>query len=206
VCLKTSVPLGVLDVYQQYTAQDIDGGVFGTFALLYVAEIPKAQLLRVCDKDQCVQCFQGLCPDATRMRRLSGPGFELAFEVRNFASRIGDSIELFNHPTYLRELAKTTMHKLTQSPFLFLSRVEHSVICPAGLVWDRAVCRERSKESQRSLVGLVLSVLFLVIMAVLGWNGRKWIGDLSVCCGCVRKVVVEEEEHFFDTNDTKSFK
>ncbi len=50
VCERTVAPLGVLSVYQQYTTHRIDGPVFGTFALLYAASIPRAQLLRVCDK------------------------------------------------------------------------------------------------------------------------------------------------------------
>lgn len=206
VCERTAVPLGVLDVYQQYTHHGVDGKMFGTFALLYVAAIPKAQLLRVCDKERCVQCFQGLCPDAARMRRLNGPGFELTFEVRNFASRIDDSIELLNHPTHLRELAKTTMHKLTAEPFLFLSRVEHSVICPAGLLWDKTACRERSKKAQRSLMGLLLSVLLLVTMAILGWNGRKWIVELGVCFGCNAVVEDERESLVVDESEVNANK
>ena len=197
VCERALVPLGVLSVYQQYTTHQVDGELFGTFALLYVASIPKAQLLRVCDKDQCVQCFQGFCPESTRMRRLYGPGYELAFEVRNFASRIDDSVEYLNHPTHLSELAKTTMRKLTGEPFLFLSRVEHSVICPHGLLWDKTACRERSKEPQRSWGGLVLSVLILVTLAILGWNGRKLIGG----CKNEEDVAVERESLVVDENE-----
>ena len=182
VCERTLVSLGVLNVFQQYTV-DVDGEVFGTFALLYVASIPKAQLLRVCDKDRCVQCFQGLCPESSRMKRLFGPGYELAFEVRTFSSKIDDSLESLNRPTYLSELAKSTMHKLTDEEFLFFSRIEHSTICPEGLFWDRAVCRERRKDQQqRSWIGLFVSALILIGLALLGWNGRKWMGDLVECC------------------------
>ncbi len=87
------------------------------------------------------------------------------------------SVEQLNHPTHLRELAKTTMQMLNPSPelFLFLSRVEHSVICQKGLAWDKSVCRERSKEVQRLLPGLVLLILFLVAVAVLGWKGLEWV-------------------------------
>jgi hypothetical protein len=202
VCERTTVPLGVLSVFQQYTTDYVDGEMFGTFALLYVASIPKAQLLRVCDKDQCIQCFQGLCP--ARMRRLNGPGYELAFEVRTFASRIDDNLETLNRPTFLSEHAKTTMRKLTPEPFLFFSRIEHSTICPQGLVWDKVSCRERrngSREQQRSWLGLGLSALILTALAILGWNGRKWAGDLRDCCWTKKKggeegdqLVVEEED------------
>ena len=177
VCERTTVPLGVVSVFQQYTIKEVLGEVFGTFALLYVASIPKAQLLRVCDKDQCVQCFQGICPDSFRMRRLYGPGFELAFEVRTFASRMDDNIESMNRPAYLSELAKTTMHKLTDREFLFLSRVEHSTICPVGLVWDGVACNEKRKEKGRSWVGLGLSFLTLIILTLIGWNIRGWVVD-----------------------------
>ena len=202
VCERTAIPLGVLSVFQQYTADYVDGEMFGTFALLYAASIPKAQLLRVCDKDRCVQCFQGLCPDSTRMRRLFGPGYELAIEVRTFASRIDDNLETLNRPTFLSELAKTTMRKLTPEPFLFFSRIEHSTICPQGLVWDKVSCRERrnaSKDKQRSWVGLALSALILTALAVLGWNGRKWAGDLRDCLW--KKKGEEEVDHLVQGED-----
>jgi hypothetical protein len=200
VCERTTVPLGVLSVFQQYTTDYVDGEMFGTFALLYVASIPKAQLLRVCDKDQCVQCFQGLCP--ARMRRLYGPGYELAFEVRTFASRIDDNLETLNRPTFLSEHAKTTMRKLTPEPFLFFSRIEHSTICPHGLVWDRVACRERrnsNRDAQRSFLGLAVSVLIIITLALMGWHGRQCAeGVREFCCGqCTaeeEQLVVEEEE------------
>ena len=193
VCDLTLVPLGVLNVFQQYTIMEstttVDGEMFGTFALLYVASIPKAQLLRVCDKDQCVQCFQGMCPntnnnndDSARMRKLFGPGYEIAFEVRTFASRMDDNLESLNRPAYLSELAKTTMQKLTDDEFIFFSRIEHSVICPSGLFWDKTTCRERYssdtegvKQSSRSWVGLGLAILILISLTILGWNGRRWM-------------------------------
>ncbi len=195
VCERTPVPLGVLNVFQQYTvaANVVDGEMFGTFALLYVASIPRAQLLRVCDKDRCVQCFQGLCPERARMRRLYGPGFELAFEVRSFSSKIDESLEALNRPAFLSELAKTTMRKLTPEEFFFFSRIEHSTICPSGLVWDKTACREpRKKETQqRSWVGLGVSVLLLLSLAIVGWNGREWMGR---CCGSSSNSRSEEEE------------
>jgi hypothetical protein len=99
VCERRTVPLGVLNVFQQYTVA-VGGETFVTFAQLYVAVIPRTQLLRVCDKDECMQCFQGLCPEASRMLLLNGPGFELAFEVQS--SRLEDSLlEALNLPTYL---------------------------------------------------------------------------------------------------------
>jgi hypothetical protein len=131
------------------------------------------------------------------MRRLQGPGFELAFEVRTFSSRIDDNIESLNRPTFLSELAKSTMRKLTDREFLFFSRIEHSTICPAGLVWDKVACHEKlSKDQQRSWLGLGLSSLILVAMGLLGWNGRKWVG---VCCGKKEEeendlLVTQEEE------------
>ena len=183
VCEQTTVPLGVLNVFQQYTTDNVNGEMFGTFALLYVSSIPKAQLLRVCDKDQCVQCFQGICP--RRMHLLDGPGFELAFEVRTFSSRLDDNLESLNRPAYLSELAKATMRKLTLGEFTFSSRIERSIICPNGLVWDKTTCREKnskSKDQQRSWLGLGVSALILVVLGLLGWNGRKWAGDLSYFC------------------------
>jgi hypothetical protein len=202
VCERTVVPLGVLSVFQQYTIENVDGEMFGTFAMLYAASIPKAQLLRVCDKDQCIQCFQGLCPDSTRMRRLYGPGFELALEVRTFASRIDDSLESLNRPAFLSELAKTTMRKLApDTEFLFFSRIEHSTICPQGLVWDKVACRERrngKKDAQRSFLGLAVSVLILIALALLGWNGRQWAEWLrDRCCGkptAENEQLVDQEE------------
>ena len=202
VCERTVVPLGVVSVFQQYTIENVDGDMFGTFALLYAASIPKAQLLRVCDKDRCIQCFQGLCPDSARMRRLCGPGFELALEVRTFASRIDDRLESLNRPAFLSELAKTTMRKLApNTEFLFFSRVEHSTICPQGLVWDKVACKERrssTKDKQRSYLGLAVSVLILIMLALLGWNGRQcaeWIRDC--CCGsrtAEEEQLVDQEE------------
>ena len=203
VCDLTLVPLGVLNVFQQYTMMEsttkVDGEMFGTFALLYVASIPKAQLLRVCDKDQCVQCFQGMCPNnnndddhhhhrsssSGRMqpKQLYGPGYEIAFEVRTFASRMDDNIESLNRPAYLSELAKTTMQKLTDDEFIFFSRIEHSIICPSGLFWDKTTCRERyssdtaekGKQPTRSWVGLGLAILILISLTIMGWNGRRWM-------------------------------
>jgi hypothetical protein len=203
VCELTVVPLGVLSVFQQYTVENVDGEMFGTFALLYAASIPKAQLLRVCDKDQCVQCFQGLCPDSSRMRRLHGPGFEVALEVRTFASRIDDNLESLNRPAFLSELAKTTMRKLAPDiEFLFFSRIEHSTICPHGLVWDRVACRERqnsNRDAQRSFLGLAISVLIIITLALMGWHGRQCAECIrDVCCGQrtaeEEQLVVEEEE------------
>ena len=208
VCDQTLVPLGVLNVFQQYTMlaesgnteDTIDGETFGTFALLYVASIPKAQLLRVCDKDQCVQCFQGMCPDAARtMRKLYGPGYEITFEVRTFASRMDDNIESLNRPAYLSELAKTTMQKLTENEFIFFSRIEHSVICPFGLFWDKiANCRERydsdieQRYPTRSWVGLGLSILILISLSILGWNSRKWV-EAFLDKWCTRKKKTMKE-------------
>ena len=183
VCEPTTIPLGVLNVFQQYTAENVNGEMFGTFALLYVASIPKAQLLRVCDKDQCVQCFQGICP--TRMHLLGGPGFELAFEVRTLSSRLDDNLESLNRPAYLSELAKATMRKLTLGEFLFSSRIEHSIICPNGLVWDKTACfqkHSKNRDQQRSWLGLGVSALIIVVLGLLGWNGRKWAGGLSCFC------------------------
>ena len=204
VCDQTLVPLGVLNVFQQYTMlsesgkteDTIDGEIFATFALLYVASIPKAQLLRVCDKDQCVQCFQGICPDASRtMRKLYGPGYEIAFEVRTFASRMDDNIESLNRPAYLSELAKTTMQKLTENEFIFFSRIEHSMICPFGLYWDKITCRERyssdTGQQQRSWVGLGLSILILISLTILGWNGRRWMEAVLDRCRLRKKKVME---------------
>jgi hypothetical protein len=142
--------------------------------------------------------FLTLIPVSSEIRA----GFELAFEVRNFNSLIGDSVELLSHPTRLKDLAEATMRKLSGKPFLLHSRVERRGICPEGLVWDKAACRARGglllllfsvggltratgQEQQRSWVGLVLVLGMLV---VLGW-----------CC-CNREepvstavVVVEEE-------------
>jgi hypothetical protein len=194
VCEPALAPLGVLSVLQQYTAHQVDGELFGTFALLYVASIPRAQLLRVCDKERCVQCFQGLCP--ARMRQLSGPGYELAFEVRNFASRIDDSVELLNHPTRLRELAAAAMRKVSGEPFLLLSRVERSVICPAGLVWDRTDCRVASPEPGRSWVGLALSALILASLA-LAWRCSR-VAEPS-------RVVLVEADVAEDERDANTY-
>jgi hypothetical protein len=64
-------------------------------------------------------------------------------------SRIHDNFETLNRPTFLAELAKTTMRKLTPEPFLFFSRIEYSTICSQGLVWDKVSCRERRNATFR---------------------------------------------------------
>jgi hypothetical protein len=67
VCERTAAPLGVLSVFQQYTTHGVDGSVFGTFALLYAASIPRAQLLWVCDKVRALSLLVPLVPSRLTM-------------------------------------------------------------------------------------------------------------------------------------------
>ena len=167
VCEKTALPLAVITLYQHYKTE-IDGDTFAMFAVVYASSLPKAQLLRVCDELECIQCFQGVCPVA-KMHRLGGPKFSLAIEIRAYTTRLFQNVESLSQGTFLQEAAKTTMAKITEQPFTSLTRVEQAVICPGGADWDGGMCTPKpEKNSARTWLGLGVSIVLMCMLAVFG--------------------------------------
>jgi len=165
VCEKTALPLAVITLYQHYKTE-VDGETFAMFAMVYASSLPKAQLLRVCDELECVQCFQGVCP-VSKMPRLGGPKFSIVIEIRAYTTRLFQNVESLSSSNFLQEQAKTTMAKITDAPFTSITRVEQAVICPGGADWDGGMCIPKP-ESNSARTWLGVSVVLMCMLAVFG--------------------------------------
>ena len=126
VCSTTKAPLALITIHQEFRSE-VDGETFAMFAMIYASSLPKARLLRVCGESVCIDCFQGICPIQRMKSRLLGPSYQLAIEIRFEARRLVHNMEMLTKTAFLSETAKTTMSKLTDIPFVALSRVESTV-------------------------------------------------------------------------------
>ena len=175
VCALTTVALAVVTVYQNFKTA-LDGETFTMFAMIFASTLPKARLLSICSQDICLECFQGVCPVQRMKSRLYGPVYQLTIEARFNAVKLYQNLEVLSQTNFLVETATATMRKLTDIPFETDSHVQHEVICPQGLVWDKrlAVCytaSDSSPTSPRTWVGLVIGICMLLAIGVYG--GRR---------------------------------
>ena len=168
VCERTATALAVINIYQQYKTL-VDGETFAVFAMVYATSIPKAALLRICDQEKCIQCFQGMCPSSTgsNNKLIMPDKYEIVIQLRTDVHRLTQNLDALTQTAFLAETARATMAKLTDQEFVFTSRVEHTVICPAednnnnddnALMWG---CQKGAKGSNttRTWVGFALAVL-----------------------------------------------
>ena len=175
ICAPTTVALAVVTVFQTFKTA-LDGETFTMFAMIFASSLPKARLLSICAGDICLECFQGVCPVQHMKTRLSGPVYRLTIEARFNAVKLYQNLEILSQTNFLVETATATMRKLTDIPFETDSHVQHEVICPEGLVWDKrlAVCyaaSDSSPTSSRTWVGLAIGICMLVLIGVYG--GRR---------------------------------
>jgi hypothetical protein len=198
VCEPTPYALAIITLTQYYRTE-ISGDAFAMFALVMASSLPKAQLMRVCSGVEqsggCVECFQGQCPMA-KMKRLAqskGHTYELMIEIRSNAVRLASNVESLTQSAFLPELAKTTMSKLTDSPFTLRSRVEHSVICPDEAAWNGGECvaQPTSSNSTRTWLGLGVSAVLLALIAAC--RGRqRWNEESKISWARVEEVTESE--------------
>lgn len=177
VCAPTTVALAVVTVFQNFRTE-LDGETFAMFAMIFASSLPKARLLSICSQDICLDCFQGVCPVQRMKSRLSPPIYRLTLEARFNAAKLYQNLEVLSETRFLFDTASAVMRKLTDVPFDTDSRIEHEIICPEGLVWDRrlAMCYaplDPASSSQRTWVGLVLGICLLIAIGVYG--GRHGI-------------------------------
>jgi hypothetical protein len=178
VCEATPYALAILTLTQYYKTQ-VDGETFAMFAMVLASSLPKAQLIKACGggEPRCVHCFQGQCPIA-RMKRIAAPAhggtYELVVEIRSNAVRLSTNIESLTQSTFLPELAKTTMSKLTDLPFALRSRIEHSVLCPGAAEWNGSECVPPvATNSARTWLGLGVSIVILALIAAYRQRKRR---------------------------------
>jgi hypothetical protein len=178
VCESAQYALAVITLTQYYRTI-ASGETFAMFALVLASSIPKSQLVRVCgseDRASCVECFQGQCP-MSKMKRLmpgSGHNYELEIEIRPNAIRLSTNVESLTQSTYLPELAKTTMLKLTDLPFTLRTRVEHRILCPNESEWNGGECvAPVSTYASRTWLGAGLSVVGLALGLAYGSRKRR---------------------------------
>jgi len=172
ICDKTLVPLAIVTILQEYKTR-IDGNTFGLFATVYAQSLPRAQLLRVCTaQDVCVTCFQGSCPESWP---ISGPVYHIAIEIRSDASRLKQNLEALIQTAFLMETARIAMAKVTETPFVGYSRVEHTVICPKSGIWNGAQCytKQAPDEDDNKVLWLFGSML-CAMSALVCWLARRW--------------------------------
>ena len=178
VCERTATALAVINVYQQYKTHT-DGETFAMFAMVYTATIPKATLLRICDLEKCIQCFQGICPSSTgsNNRLITPDRYEIVIQLRTDIHRLTQNLEALTQTAFLAETAKITMAKLTDQEFVFTSRVEHTVICPDqdndddpsptsdAIMWG---CQKKNANAAttRTWVGFALAVLITACILI----------------------------------------
>jgi hypothetical protein len=181
VCEATPYPLAVVTLTQYYKTQ-VDGETFAMFAMVLASTLPKAQLLKVCGggEPRCVHCFQGQCPVA-RMKRVIMLGsekmYEIVIEIRSAAARLSTNVESLTQSSFLPELAKTTMSKLTDAPFALRSRVDHVVICPDEAEWNGGECvAPISTNAARTWLGLGVSIVLLALLGAYR-GGRRAAQD-----------------------------
>jgi hypothetical protein len=175
-CERTTAPLAVISVHQEYRTQQIDGDTFGAFAMVYASALPRAQLQSVCTERMCVDCFQGVCP-VGRMRLLGGPVYRLTIEIRSEVNRLFQNVDALSNSAFLLETAKLTMRKLAgdEVSFAAYTRVDHTVICPDdGAVWDGSECAVPRDEATSWAVwaSLLLGIGGVISAAVYGSRGR----------------------------------
>jgi hypothetical protein len=190
-CAQTTVPLAVVTIYMTFKTH-VDGETFAMFALIFVASLPRTRLVSVCGDDACYECFQGVCPAQRMKARLQGPVYQITAEARFNANKLNQNLEILAQGSSLREAAAAAMGKLTNSPFSSESHVQHEVICPGGMAWDKrlSLCYTTSDtggSSPRTWAGLIAGVLILAAVAVYG--GRR-----GVAKGWIRVQEVGAEE------------
>jgi hypothetical protein len=174
VCANTTVPLAVVRVYQEFNTR-IDGELFGMFTHIMASSLPKCRVVGMCGGRQCVTCFQGVCPSRPR---LYGPDYSSVLEIRFDGHRMQHNMEALRS-NFLLETAKTTMRKLTDVPFVAMSRIEEDVICPDGQVWDplSAECfRQPEEDAARTWFGLVFAATLLgaLSLCTTASRDRQW--------------------------------
>jgi hypothetical protein len=169
----------------QYYRTIASGETFAMFALGLASSIPKAQLVRVCGSDDraaCVECFQGQCPMA-KMRSLmpsSGHNYELEIEIRPNAIRLSTNVDSLTQSTYLPELAKTTMLRLTDLPFTLRTRIEHRILCPDEAEWNGGECvAPISTSAARAWLGLGMAAVGLALVLAYGSRRRRGGGGTN---------------------------
>ena len=182
VCAQTTVPLAVVTIYMTFKTH-VDGETFAMFALIFVASLPRTRLVSVCGDDACYDCFQGVCPTQRMKTRLSGPVYQITAEARFNANKLYQNLEVLAQGDSLREAAAATMSKLTDLPFSSESHIQHQVICPGDMVWDKRLAQcytslDPNASSRRTWVGLVVGIAILAAVAVYGGRRgvtRRWI-------------------------------
>ena len=179
VCEDTPYALAVITVTQYYKIF-VDGETFAMFALVLASSLPKAELVRVCGGGGdvgCVYCFQGQCPVAKMKQNIASSidnVYEVVIEIRSNAARLVSNVESLTQTSFLPELAKKTMSKLTATPFTLQSRVEHIVICPEQAEWNGGECvPPLTTNVARTWLGLGVSAVLLLVLGVYGNNRRK---------------------------------
>ena len=111
------------------------------------------------------------------MKRIAVPSgdnaYEIVVELRSHAGRLVSNVESLTQTPFLPELAKTTMSKLTATPFALHSRVEHTVICPEEAEWNGGECvPPLATNAARTWLGLGVSVILLLVIGVYRTNRR----------------------------------
>ena len=199
VCEATPYALAVLTLTQYYKTL-VEGETFAMYAMVLASSLPKAQLVKVCGggEPRCVHCFQGQCPVA-RMKQIVVPGsegmYELVVEIRSNAARLSSNVESLTQTSFLAELAKTTMSKLTDTPFALRSRVEHAVICPDEAQWNGGECSAPlTVNAARTWLGLGVSIVLLAMLGAYRGQRRRWAGEEKKSWARVEEEVVDEEE------------
>jgi hypothetical protein len=171
ICERTTHPMAVISVWQRFRSF-VDGETFFTFAMVYASSLPKAQLARVCDSVQCVECFQGMCPSPASSARLFGPVYELGLEIFADVRRLKESVDALAKTEFLLEIAQTTMAKLSEAKFSVETKVEYKIVCPDGESWDGKMCVAPS-GNVRTWLGLGIVSVVLIVAGLYGLRQQK---------------------------------
>ena len=190
VCAPTTTPLAVVTLFLGLDTISMDGDMFTMFALVFASALPKARVVEACGvDDECVRCFQGVCPVSRMKTRLRGPLYRLTVESRFHASKLYQNLEVLGQTEFLHDTAAATLRKLV-GPEARLARrmevkVQHEVICPDSMLWDRrlAVCYHTPTPGNdtRTWAGLAVGMAMLVGIGVYGGRqGLRRVGWLRV--------------------------
>lgn len=201
VCANLVEPIARIHIRQSYSLGNefsLTLHTFSMYAMILSSILPHSQLISICsDGDDCIHCFQGVCPDNSTYETLAvhRQHFIIDMQLESHMDQLKGNMNGLQNKAFMLSSSQTAMRKTV--PYYYQQRdpyylqhhqrddeanhttynletsVIYRIVCPAPLVWDNYDCIKYVPSQKGYVMGFMSLCVFIGLSSAVFIQRRK---------------------------------